>query len=382
MSGVDLSVSRIVITGGRGFLGWHVACQLRAVYGNNPERLGRAEFAEPAILTDAIARADVVIHLAGVNRAETDSEVEQGNQDLATAVAAAVAVRGRPLAVVYGNSTQALIDNAYGRGKKRAGEILAKAVGDVGGVFANVMLPNLFGEHGRPHYNSFVATFCHLLATGRNPEVQVDREVSLLHAQDAAEVLLTAALAPRTCTVEPVGQRRRVSDVLTQLRGFHSIYALGEIPAFEDDFAVDLFNTYRSYTFPGQFPMHPKQHADDRGALVEAVRVHGGTGMAFVSTTRPGRRRGDHYHLSKIERFFVVAGEAEIALRRLFHDEIVTFRLSGDNPGFVDMPTMWVHNIRNVGHTDLVTVFWADQLLDLDNPDQYPERVELENIPL
>ena len=39
------------------------------------------------------------------------------------------------------------------------------------------------------------------------------------------------------------------------------------------------------------------------------------------------------------------------------------------------MPTLWVHNISNVGDSDLVTMFWADQLLDPDNPDQYPERV-------
>jgi UDP-2-acetamido-2,6-beta-L-arabino-hexul-4-ose reductase len=40
------------------------------------------------------------------------------------------------------------------------------------------------------------------------------------------------------------------------------------------------------------------------------------------------------------------------------------------------MPTMWVHNITNVGESDLVTMFWADQLLDRGNPDQYPEAVE------
>ena len=37
------------------------------------------------------------------------------------------------------------------------------------------------------------------------------------------------------------------------------------------------------------------------------------------------------------------------------------------------MPALWVHNIRNVGDTELVTMFWADQLLDMDNPDQFPE---------
>ena len=71
----------------------------------------------------------------------------------------------------------------------------------------------------------------------------------------------------------------------------------------------------------------------------------------------------------------MVKGEAEIALRRLLHDDVVTFRLSGDRPSFVDMPTLWVHNIRNVGDDELVTMFWADQLLDPEHPDQYPERV-------
>ena len=139
--------------------------------------------------------------------------------------------------------------------------------------------------------------------------------------------------------------------------------------------AVNLFNTYRSYLFPHHFPIHPQVHADDRGELFEAVRARGGPGMAFVSTTRPGKVRGDHYHLRKIERFLVVAGEAEISLRRLLYDDVVTFRVSGDQPGFVDMPTMWVHSIRNVGSTELVTMFWADQLLDVASPDQYPEKV-------
>jgi UDP-2-acetamido-2,6-beta-L-arabino-hexul-4-ose reductase len=78
-----------------------------------------------------------------------------------------------------------------------------------------------------------------------------------------------------------------------------------------------------------------------------------------------------------VERFFVVKGEAEIALRRLLHDTVVRFRLSGSKPAFVDMPTLWVHNIKNVGDGELVTTFWGDQLLDLARPDQYPERVAM-----
>ena len=45
------------------------------------------------------------------------------------------------------------------------------------------------------------------------------------------------------------------------------------------------------------------------------------------------------------------------------------------------MPPLWVHNIRNVGDDDLMTVFWADQLLDPQNPDQFPETIAQEAHP-
>ena len=361
---------KVAITGGHGFLGWHTACRLRARYGVDAVRLGRADLADPDRLSEALDGVDTVLHLAGVNRAETDDEVEGGNVALAEAVSSALS--GRPVHVVYSNSVHQGLDTPYGRGKRRAGEILRC----LPGTTADVALPNLFGEHGRPAYNSFVATFCHEVASGRVPEVQVDREVPLLHAQAAAQALIDSALERVDGTREVAGESHRVSDVLATVRHFHTLYAdRGEVPDLTASFAVDLFNTYRSYRFPESFPIHADVHADDRGRLFETVRSHGGTGQAFVSTTAPGRGRGEHYHLRKVERFFVVAGQAEISLRRLLHDDVVTFRLSGDRPAFVDMPTLWVHALTNVGDDDLVTMFWADQLLDPDDPDQYPEEV-------
>jgi len=201
--------------------------------------------------------------------------------------------------------------------------------------------------------------------------------VPLLHAQVAAEALIVAGERRESHRAEPAGELHGVVEVLDRLRAFQELYAVrGEVPDLSTAFARDLFNTYRSYLFPEGFPIHPSVHGDARGDLVEAVRSHGGTGQAFVSTTVPGQMRGDHYHLHKVERFMVVRGEAEIAVRRLYHHEIVRFRVGGARPGFVDMPTMWVHHIRNVGDDELVTVFWADQLLDRERPDQYPLKVE------
>ncbi len=66
---------------------------------------------------------------------------------------------GRPIRVVFANSIQAGNGTPYGVGKERAAHVLASAAGTAGGHFVDVLLPNLFGEHGRPAYNSFVATF-------------------------------------------------------------------------------------------------------------------------------------------------------------------------------------------------------------------------------
>ena len=179
--------------------------------------LGRADFADPERLATVLNGVDAIIHLAGVNRAVTDAAVEAGNVEIAQMLAAAIAGPGRPVHLVYGNSVQSTLDNHYGRGKARAAEVLSQAVMKTGGTFMNVLLPNLFGEHGRPNYNSFVATFCSEIAGGRKPQVIDDKQVSLLHAQRAAEVLIGAAMRRESGDFHPSGVQYLVSEVLESL---------------------------------------------------------------------------------------------------------------------------------------------------------------------
>jgi UDP-2-acetamido-2,6-beta-L-arabino-hexul-4-ose reductase len=54
---------------------------------------------------------------------------------------------------------------------------------------------------------------------------------------------------------------------------------------------------------------------------------------------------------------------------------VVTVRVSGAEPVAVDMPTMWVHDITNVGDGELLTLFWSNEHFDPQRPDTYPEPV-------
>ena len=95
----------------------------------------------------------------------------------------------------------------------------------------------------------------------------------------------------------------------------------------------------------------------------------------FYSTTNPGVTRGNHFHSRKVERFLVVSGDAEIKLRRVLTDEVMTFSVSGDRPQAIDMPTLHTHNITNIGQTELKTLFWCNEHFNGEDPDTFFETV-------
>ena len=121
---------RIAITGAHGFLGWHLACRMIGTRGVEPVRLGRQELEDAERLRKALAGVDTVIHVAGVNRGASDKEVEQGNVALAERLSDALG--DQPVHVVYTNSVQCDRDNGYGRGKRRAAEILGSTARHAG----------------------------------------------------------------------------------------------------------------------------------------------------------------------------------------------------------------------------------------------------------
>lgn len=358
----------LALTGADGFLGWHIRVLARALGLPTPIIIGRDALASPDKLAGLLNGVDRVLHVAGINRGASD-EVATGNVVLARQLSAGLrACPTPPKQVVFANSTQAANGTPYGDGKAAAAVLLAETTRWFGSAFDDVLLPNLFGEHGRPNYNSVVATFCRVLADGGSPHVDGDRELELLHATDAAALLLGSPSRGGSI-------RRTVRQLGEQLGRFASVYRVGEIPELHDRFDVRLFNTYRSHCFPANTPIPLTRHVDARGGLVEAVKVHCGGGQTFCSSTVPGVTRGEHFHLAKVERFVVVRGEAEICLRRVLHEEVLRFRVSGDEPVIIDMPTMWAHNITNVGAGELTTLFWANEIFDPANPDTYPEPV-------
>lgn len=362
-------MSRMALAGGRGFLGWHTRCAA-ASRGTDASLVALGDDFDLALAAGALEGSSRLVHAAGVKRGP-ESEVRGLNRAFAEQVAEALLrTSNPPPLVVFANSAHSGDGSPYGAAKAEAAEVLARAAATVGAEFIDTRFPEIFGEHGTPDDDSVVATLCEAIATGGAPSVDRDRELTLIHAQDAADVLLGHAAG-----VAGLESVLSAGQVLERIRDLADAYAAGDFPDLEGTLARNLFNTYRSYVFDHRRTVGYSVHRDARGSLVELARSRGGAAQTAVSLTVPGATRAEHFHRRKVERIVPLSGKVTVALRRMFASEVMTIDLDSAEPTAVDIPTLWTHSFRNPGPGELLLMFWASPLHDAGDPDTYPEAV-------
>ena len=362
-------MTTVVVTGSDGLLGWHLRCFIATLKEVSVVACNRQQFSNQGFLAKTVKNADVVVHLAGMNRGD-EQEVARTNVALADQLIDACQASQCKPHILFSSSTHADGHSNYGVSKRMAHERLADWSASVGAQYCNLILPHVFGEHGKPFYNSVVSTFAYQLSQGLTPEVKGDGRLSLLHAQDVANLIWQHICKGTSGTERPQGTPISVTELLARLQSLDSRYRSGVIPLLSEPLDLRLFNTYRSYFSHERRAHSLKLHTDNRGSLFESIRSDG-CGQVFLSTTHPGITRGNHFHTHKVERFVVIGGEAQIKVRRMLTSETHTYRVSGAEPQAIDIPVMYTHNIKNVGEGPLLTLFWAGEHFDPQDADTY-----------
>jgi len=374
-------MSRILVTGIEGFIGKNLRMALERDAGT--EIIGVDLGTAAAVLVRGLDEADAVIHLAGVNRPDTEKEFEDGNVGSLEEILSGLERRGRRPLIVLSSSIQALLDNPYGRSKKRAEDVLLDFSRRTGAAVRIFRLPGVFGKWCRPNYNSVVATFCHNIA--RDLPISISdpaREIDLVHVDDVAAAVLEAVKAgpgPGGAAFLSVTPAFRIAlgALAGKIQAFRAARETLAQPALDDPFDRRLFGTYVSCLPEDEFDYDLAVREDERGSLAELLKL-GGHGQIFVSRTRPGVTRGNHYHDSKVEKFVVLEGEAVIRFRRLTTGEIIEYPVCGREMRVVDIPPGWTHSIENVGTAEMVVLFWASEIFDPARPDTFAAKVRHE----
>ena len=258
----------VLVTGSDGLIGWHFRAWL-ATRGDDVNVIpcNRTQFADDQYLSDAIEKANVIVHLAAMNRGE-EEEIVQTNIALAQRVTEICQQLDCRPQIIYSSSTHIDGDSRYGYSKRVAGETFQAWAGSEDAKFLNLVLPHVFGEHGKPNYNSAVSTFAHKLVHGETPTVWGDGSVELLHAHDVAQIIWDSIEDETDGELRPHGCKMSVAELLERLQRLNDRYAEGVIPETNEAIDLKLFNTLRSYIPYEKRAIDLTLHTDNRGSCL------------------------------------------------------------------------------------------------------------------
>ena len=374
---------KILVTGAGGFIGKNLIAELKNKKAG--ELLPIYHDTDEESLRAALGECDFIYHLAGVNRPLEEKEFDEGNRGFTEKLLELAMATGRKIPFLITSSTQAELDNPYGR-SKRAGE---RAVFDYGKRTGSPVyvyrLPNVYGKWSRPNYNSAVATFCNNIAAGLPIQVNDPEAVMrLVYIDDVVEEFI-AALEGRATEAEggDAGERffrvsrvhvRKLGEIASLIKSFRESRENLSVADMSDPFVSSLYSTYLSFLPKDAFSYPLKMNVDNRGSFTEFLR-NKDRGQVSINISHPGIVKGQHWHHSKNEKFLVVKGRGVIRFRKIGSDEVIEYFVSGDRLEVVDIPTGYTHSITNLGDEDMVTVMWANEPFDPQKPDTYYEEV-------
>lgn len=376
---------KVLVTGAKGFVGKNLVAALQNIKDGKdktsdlPADLEICEFdidTDKALLDTFGADCDFVFNLAGVNRPQNEAEFEKGNFGFASELLEILKKHGNTCPVMLSSSTQAVLDNPYGKSKKAGEDLFFRYAEETGAKVLVYRFPNLFGKWCRPNYNSAVATFCHNIAHDL-PITVNDRnhEMTLVYIDDLVQEMLSALCGHETrdgafCRV-PTEHKITLGEIADLLYSFKASRETKCVPDMTDgSLSKKLYSTYLSYLPTDQFSYPLKMNIDDRGSFTEILRT-ANNGQFSVNISKPGITKGQHWHHTKNEKFLVVSGKGVIRFRKVDSDELIEYFVSSDKLEVVDIPVGYTHNIENLGDTDMVTFMWCNECFNPEKPDTF-----------
>ncbi len=362
---------KILVTGAKGFIGQNLISELR---NRNYSDIYEYDLDTKSELIDLYTKdCDFVFHLAGVNRPQNPDEFMQGNFGFTSELLGCLKNYGNKAPVLITSSTQAELDNPYGKSKKAGEDLMFSYERETGAKVFVYRLPNVFGKWCRPNYNSAVATFCNNIANGLPIKVNDSSVVmNLVYIDDVVNEFINC--------LEAHGNRKEdffyvnavhsieLGKIAELINSFKNSRESRNIPDMSDGFTRKLYSTYLSYLPPNEFSYPLKMNKDNRGSFTEFIKT-ADRGQVSINISKPGITKGNHWHHTKNEKFLVVSGKGCIRFRKIDSNEIIEYHVSGDKLEVVDIPPGYTHNIVNTSDKDMVTVMWANEAFNPDKPD-------------
>jgi len=364
---------KVLILGASGFLGKNLSCYL-----SNQLDFVIHRYSKESSEIETGTTYDVIINCVGVSRSDTDNDFIKGNVSFLNWFFDEHLSNKKVIfkRVIHLSSIKSGDNTIYGRTKSEGEALIEKICTESASMLKILRPTNLFGKWSRPDYNSVVATWCRDLRLSLKSEINGGANlIELTYIDDICNEIFNLCLSSdqefisQNTTSSAKVFRISLQELYQTLTEISS--AVGKVSLFSPNNVLEknLFSTYISFLDPRDTLFSLQGHGDKRGSFYEIFKL-GINGQVSVSSTYPDKeRRGNHFHMSKVEVFCLLSGRAKMrhkmwGTNKILENNLDAFQCITTIPGYI-------HDIQNIGDEPLLLLIWANEEFDKNNPDTF-----------
>ena len=361
----------ILVTGYNGFVGKNL------IYCLKKKKIKIYTFGRENSLNELeklVNKSKIIIHLAGENRNNNINKFLQNNLDLTRTLVKYIKKKNKKTHLIFSSTSQInKKKNIYSKTKLLAEKYLIKNTNKLFSVKI-YRFTNIFGKWSKPNYNSVIATFCYNIS--RNKKIKLSKhneKLKFIHIDHVIDLLINDLKSKKSgCQiVEEFKDSEEIYlyDLAKKIKIFYK-NRKDILNNFELASGFDklLYSTYLSFIPHSQFKYNVNFISDNRGSFYEFLKSKR-NGQLSLLIVKPNQVRGNHYHMTKVEKFLILSGKCKFVFENLISKKRKIISADAKNRCIVETIPGWAHNIKNIGKKDLIVLLWANEIYDKNIPD-------------
>ena len=360
----------ILITGADGFIGKNLIQRLKNFSNLNIKKITKKTSIKNFIYK--VNKADIIFHFAGANREKNVINFKKKNFLLTKKICELLKIKKKKTKLIYTSTIQVIKKNPYGISKKQSENLLLKLKNDNIHLFI-YRLANVFGKWSKPFYNSVVATFCYQILNNKKLNIIKNEQINLIYIDALIDSFLKLIkIKKKTNIFQKIKNSKKiyVKSLANKLLEFKKKIDNSEIPILKNDFEKNLYSTFLSYMHQKKGFFNVKRNIDVRGEFTELFKNKLIGQVSFFSINK-NQVRGQHYHDSKTEKFFLIEGKVKFDFLNIISKKKYSIIITKNTSRVIFTLPGWSHKIKNIGNETAIFAVWSNEIFDRNKPDTY-----------
>jgi UDP-2-acetamido-2,6-beta-L-arabino-hexul-4-ose reductase len=362
----------ILITGAKGFIGRNLISYLESTTDYNLIKFNKNE--NELSLKKKVLKSDIIFHLAGVNRENNKNSFLKNNILLTKKICSFILKNNKKIKLIFASSTQAIKNNFYGVSKKKSERIILQLKKKKLLKVYIFRLPNVFGKWSKPFFNSVIATFCFLVARKKNIDVyDKNRILKIVYIDDVIQkfvkIIKDNTNDKNYYSIKKI-YRVKVKRLAKIIKSFDNEQKNFLVNNISIGLTKKLYSTYLSFLPTKNVVIKLRRIRDKRGDFIELIKNKQFGQISYFSIL-PKKIRGEHFHHTKTEKFFLISGKVRFNFVNVTTKKKYSILVNDNNSIIVSTVPGWAHNIENIGNKLAKLIVWSNEIFNLQKHDTH-----------